>query len=56
MNAWTWVLIAYFVANALGSVALIGRDRDPISPGVAVFCLFLYAGLTLILLFAVGVL
>lgn len=40
-----WVLVWYFIVNALGSVALIGRHRAPITPGAAVALVVIYAGL-----------
>lgn len=42
MTWFGWFLIGYWAANALGSIALIGHRRDPITPGVAVALVILY--------------
>ena len=36
MNVAAWVLIGYFIAGALTTILLIGRDRKPVTPSVAV--------------------
>lgn len=38
-----WTLIALFVFGGLGTVCLVGRKREPITPGVAVVTLILSA-------------
>jgi hypothetical protein len=34
-----WVLVALYVFSALGSVACIGKSRNPMTPAAAVFAL-----------------
>ena len=36
MNWFDWLLVVYLSANALITIAFIGRDREPTSPSVAV--------------------
>ena len=36
MNWFDWVLVVYLGFNALITIAMIGRDRDPLSPSTAV--------------------
>jgi hypothetical protein len=43
MTWFGWLVVAYWSANALGSVALIGRKREPITPGVAIGLIVVYA-------------
>lgn len=38
-------LVIYFLLNAVGTVALIGKRREPITPGVAAFAVLVYAAL-----------
>lgn len=40
-----WVLVAFYVANVFLTVALIGKRREPITPGVAATVIALYGGL-----------
>ena len=35
--------MAYFAINGIGSVALIGRRRDPLTPGAGVLLVIWYA-------------
>lgn len=56
MNGWAWLLVAYLVVNALGTIYLVGKPRKPITPEVAVGCLLVYVLLITILFAAVGVL
>ena len=30
-----WILVAYFVLNGVAPIALIGKERKPITPGMA---------------------
>ncbi len=56
MNLATCFLISYFVVNAIAGVASIGKARSVMTPAAAVVLLFIYAGLILVVLSAVGVL
>lgn len=44
-------LYIWFAINAIGSVLLIGRKREVLTPGVAAWCVLIYAA---IMLFVVG--
>ena len=55
MNGWAWFLVVYFAFNGLGSILLIGKPRDPITPGSALVLLVLCAGLISAVCAAVGV-
>lgn len=35
-NLMFWILIAYLALGAIASVAMVGRRREPITPGAAV--------------------
>jgi hypothetical protein len=35
VNWFLWFLVAWFVLNAVTTVAQVGKSRKPISPGVA---------------------
>ncbi len=37
-----WFFVLYFAANAIASVAMVGKRRDPISPGVAAGLVVIY--------------
>lgn len=43
MTTFGWVLVAYFAVNGLGSVALIGKRRDPLTPLAGVLLVIWYA-------------
>ena len=47
-----WFLVIYFMANALASVAFVGRPREPISSGAAVIMVVLYGGLVAVVVTA----
>jgi hypothetical protein len=36
MNGWQWAIIAYFAAQGILTVAIVGKPREPIQPRVAV--------------------
>lgn len=56
MSWFLWLLAAYFAANLLGSIALVGKRREPITPGGAVVLVILYAGIIVGILSTGGVL
>lgn len=35
MTWFDWALVSFWAVNALGTVLLIGRHREPVTPGVA---------------------
>lgn len=43
MEVSTWIVVGWFVANALTSVATVGKVRPVVTPGGAVFAQLLYA-------------
>ena len=45
MNFWQIGLIAWFALNAVLTVAMIGKERKPSTPGAAVVSLFIFAAL-----------
>lgn len=40
-----WGVVAYFVLGSLTTVGLIGKKREPVTPGVAVGVLLIHAAL-----------
>ena len=42
MNGFHWSLLAWWAFNALGVVLLVGKQRDPITPGVAAVLVIIY--------------
>lgn len=44
MNAWQWILICYLAADALATVAWVGK-RIEVTPAIAVFTVLTHAGL-----------
>lgn len=53
MSIWAIILILYFVANAIGGVAMVGKTQR-ITPSSAVIMLFVYAGLVWAVFLAVA--
>ena len=51
MNIWAWLVIGYLALNALFVIGMIGKPREPITPGTAVitvvFVGFIVAGVIL---------
>jgi hypothetical protein len=43
MTWFGWFLVGWYVLNALGSVALVGKQRPVITPGAAVILVVIYA-------------
>lgn len=56
MSVFAWILVAYFAANALFAIGIVGKEREPWTPGQAVAAQFIYAGLIWAVLQSVGVL
>ena len=48
MNVFQWILVGWFVLNALFTIALVGREREPGTPLGAIIAQFIYAGLILV--------
>lgn len=43
MNWFDWVILSWMAVNGLGAVAMIGKHREPITPGEAVIMVVIYA-------------
>lgn len=63
MNAAAWILIGWFVLNVIVSIFTAGRprkERPALTIGAAIayviFMLVVYTGLSIALLFAIGIL
>lgn len=46
MTPGEWVAVCWFALNALIKVGIVGKRRPPITPGIAVWELVVYALLT----------
>jgi hypothetical protein len=56
VTAYDWVLIGWWGLGTLLTISLIGRKRDPITPGQAMWVLILNVTLTVGMLMTRGVL
>lgn len=45
MSVFMWVLVGVLALGALATVSLVGKRRDPVSPGLAVWSVVLNAAL-----------
>lgn len=55
MNGWSWILIGWFIANAIAYIALAGSDfRPKYTGGAAVIAVIFYAVLIWVVFQAVA--
>lgn len=52
----TYVIVGWFILNALFSIGMVDKEREPVKPVGAVVAQFLYAGLIFVALKSAGVL
>ena len=45
LNAWQWGILAILALNAVVSIAMIGKERKPTTPGVAIAVLVINAAM-----------
>lgn len=49
-----WILVGWTALGAIASIMMIGRDRQPLTPGVATASVILAVGIILVLLWAIS--
>lgn len=52
MSAAQYILIGWFVFAALATIAMVGKERQPLPPAGAVFNVIFYAGIILLVVAA----
>lgn len=45
MTPFLWFTVIWWTINAIAAVWLVGKEREPITPGAAAFSVLLYGGL-----------
>lgn len=50
MSWMLWLVVGWFVVNILGSIALIGKKREPITPRTVIVASILWIGLIVLVI------